>query len=73
MSTFGPKQYLGDGVYAEIVNGFILLTADSDGRTNRIWLDHETAVAVSGYILRAQEHDFTSDIEPRDNAQPQRP
>ncbi len=55
------KEYLGDGVYAEIVNGMILLTADSDGQTNRIYLEPEVAAALQRYCLRAQGIDPESD------------
>lgn len=57
------KEYLGDGVYAEIVNGMILLTADSDGQTNRIYLEPEVAAALQRYCLRALGADHAPENE----------
>lgn len=47
------KVYLGDSVYAEVVNGMIRLTTDDgDGRSNEIFLELEVFEALVAYVER---------------------
>jgi len=51
------KTYLGDGVYAEIVDGSVLLTTeDGISVTNKIYLELEVVDALSKYLKQQFEH-----------------
>ena len=50
------KMYLGDGVYAELSDGrLVLTTSDGITDTNTIWLEPEVVVALRDYIIRNKE------------------
>lgn len=48
------KTYLGDGVYAEPVNGMILLTTEDGGMvpTNAIYLESEVYDSLVAFVAR---------------------
>jgi hypothetical protein len=53
------KEYLGDSVYAEVVNGMILLTVNNgEEDKDRIYLELETYKA----LIRFVESKFVRDI-----------
>lgn len=44
------KEYLGDSVYVEVVNGMYMLTTDNgEGPTNRIYLEPAVLAALIQY------------------------
>ena len=52
-----PKAYLGDGVYAAVSNGQIVLTAENGiVATDTIYLEPEVVEALERYTKRAVEH-----------------
>jgi len=45
------KMYLGDSVYAEVVNGMLRLTTENDGSANNtIYLEPEVLTALFNYL-----------------------
>jgi len=45
------KRYIGDGVYADYVNGMVVLTTeDGISVTNKIFLEYSVVTALLGYI-----------------------
>jgi hypothetical protein len=52
------KRYLGDSVYAEVVNGMIKLTTENEGPdrpSNTIYLEPTTMLALQDYFQAALE------------------
>jgi hypothetical protein len=50
------KRYLGDSVYAEVVNGMIKLTTENEGPdrpSNTIYLEPTTMLALQDYFCEA--------------------
>ena len=49
------KDYLGDSVYVEVVNGMILLSTDNGcGESNEIFLEPNVVKAFQSYLERVQ-------------------
>ena len=50
-----PKEYLGDSVYAEIVDGTLKLTTENGGEpSNIIWLEKEVFNALVQFTRQEQ-------------------
>lgn len=55
------KEYLGDGVYAEIdagLGGIVLTTSDGLEVTNKIVLEPEVLAALEDYLRRLREDKY---------------
>jgi len=51
------KKYLGDSIYAEFLDGQIILTTNNGtGSTNTIYLDFETYQALIAFVDKINEH-----------------
>ena len=50
------KTYIGDSVYAEVVDGMILLTTENGyGPSNSIYLERQTYDELVRYVERVKE------------------
>lgn len=45
------KEYIGDSVYAEVVDGFLVLTTENGKRpNNKIMLDRNVLLSLESYL-----------------------
>jgi hypothetical protein len=51
------KAYIGDGVYADIKDGFLILTTENGiCTTNTIWMDEAVLQHLMKYLERATDY-----------------
>ena len=49
------KEYLGNSVYADQINGtFVLTTENGEGASNTIFLEPEVYAALENYVYRSR-------------------